>query len=420
MSQVAAAQAETQNRLAEAITAGALPGAVQDRALELQADLEAPTRLSLLGLPRVGKTAVLNLLAGAQVVPEGCDLGTVQLVHGPVERTVLTLPDRENVTLDRLPTPAALAGLYPALTRIEAPLPALGRISLMKLGQAYDHEGQRRAIRWAVKQSDIMIWCTEAFSSVEQALWQTVPDHMHDHSVLLRTRMDMTRGERDGIVSALRGQAGDAFRHVLGVSAHEARAARTAETVDKDRMRAAGGTKLISTLLRQIERGRQHLIDEADVLLLKYGSAEPKPARARPKSAEAAATRKETPPERPTEAATEPADTAASNTAPDTSRQVFHAAIEHLGKVGRTLEANTDAAPRVVLDRSAATLDWMRDHLDSADLGTTGLAAHLRQMTQDAEDLVQLMRIEQTAETDTDAVLLLLQLKRGFQAALAA
>lgn len=413
------AQAETQGALCAAIGGGYLPAAVHSRALDLKEHLETPTRISLLGLPLVGKTNVLNLLAGASVVPEGCDLGTIQVVYGPVEQTTLTLPDRESVTLDGLPTAETSKQFCPALTRVEAPLAALARISLMELGQPADHAAQRRAIAWAVKQTDIMIWCTEHFTTVESGLWDLVPDHVRDHSVLLLTQTDTIRGLPEDAVNALRAHAGDQFRHVLGVSAHEARAAGASGTVDKDRMRASGGSKLISTLLREIEAGRQHIVDQADILLMQHPAPESEDASEQ-SSIEFAS--EPAPVEPELEMLQDPVSPVSESLGalPLDAAPVFDAAIKRLQQAGRTIAANVDAAPREVLGHSAEALDWLREHLETADLAETDTVVHLQQMTQDADDLVQLMRIEQTPDIETDAVLLLLQLKRRFQAALAA
>ena len=402
MSAVAAAQMDTQSALDGLIAAGHMPAAAQDRALDLQAQLAAPTRVTLLGWPRVGKSTVFNLLAGAPVVLEGCDLGTVQLVHGPVERTTLTLADRETVTLDGLPSADTAAEFAPALTRIEAPLPALARISLMELAQPTEPNGQRRAIAWAIKQTDVMIWCTETFTQVEGDQWAHVPEHVQDHSILLRTKSDLLRHQTASVVEGLSARVGDQFRHVLAVSAHEALAARASAEVDKERMRAAGGTKLISTLLKEIEAGRQYAVDQADILLAQYPAPvsqpktaiDPAPATAQPSSA---------------------AEPVQSDNA-----VVFDAAIDHLQAVGQALAANVDAAPREVLSQSADALDWLRTHLEAEEGADTDAYSHLQNMTQDAEDLVQLMRMEQSQDTATDAVLLLLQLKRELQAARAA
>lgn len=426
MSNTATAQAETQTALAAALAARHLPTDVRDRAERLHAQLDTPTRISLLGLPRIGKTGVLNLLAGAPVVPEGCDLGTVQVVHGPTEQTTLTLPDGDTATLDGLPSADKVAGLYPVLTRIEAPLPALTRISLLELGQTPDHEGQRRAVKWAIKQTDVMIWCTETFGPVENGLWQLMPDRLRDHSILLRTRTDEVGRRHEDICTALRDHVGNDFAYVLAVSTLRAREAGAAGSVDKDKMRASGGTKLISTLLHEIEAGRQYVVDQADILLRQHPAPEPTASSPDPEPINEPVVQDVV---EQTHAPEQPApEPAADDTTQDTQAEpdnivafdAFRTIIDRLQDVGRTLAADETVGPRAILDASAETLNWLGEHLEDADLPDTSVVERLRDMTQDADDLVQLMRIEHDDNVDTDAVLILLQLKRGFQAALAA
>ncbi|MEL6466563.1 MAG: hypothetical protein AAFQ58_16475 [Pseudomonadota bacterium] len=421
MSSTAVAQAETQAALAAALAGGYLPTDLQGRAEQLQSRMEARFRISLLGMPRVGKTSVLNLLAGASIVPERCDLGTLQVVHGSIEQTTLTLPDGETATLDGFPTAETVAGLYPVLTRIEAPLPALRRISLLELGQTPDHKGQRLAVKWAIKQTDIMIWCTETFGAVERTLWELMPNRVRDHSILLRTRSDELGRKQENTATALRAQVGHDFAHVLAVSAQQACEASLGGVVDRDKMRASGGTKLISTILREIESGKQHAVDQADILLKKYPPPQTKGRHQDARGIEAPS-QKPSVPEAPTPAdatPTTPPD-GADTPNPAIILDTYRAAVDRLQDVGRALVAEHAAASGAVLDASADALFWLGEHLDQAALPATQTTDHLRAMAQDAEDLVQLMRMEQTDEVGTDAVLVLLQLKRGFQAALAA
>ena len=98
----------------------------------------------------------------------------------------------------------------------------------------------------------------------------------------------------------------------------------------------------------------------------------------------------------------------------------FETAAKRLASVGSDLAEVTAPEPRQVLKHSAEALDWLGLYLEEADLPDTPAVVQARAMTQDAVDLVQLLRMEKADGAGTEAVLAVLQLKRGFQAALAA
>ena len=393
------------DNLSAALAEGRFPDAVSEQAEKLCKKLAAPTRITLFGMPLMGKTGVLNLLAGSIVVPEGVDLGTIQVEHGPTDKTIVTLQDGQTLEMPGLPDPEKLGQLVPALTRIQSPLPALAKISLMELGQSTQTNGQARAISWAAKQTDIGIWCTESFLDLELSQWLTTPERLRDHSLLLLTRADLLGKAREQALSVLRDKAGNDFALTLGVSVLEVQAAVATGSVDKDKMRASGGMKLISTLLRMIENGRQHMLDEAEVLMRTHLDIK----RAKPQL-----------PEQPAQAAPGIQDLPDPDARSEQVVTAFRSAADRLAEVGSSLSGVTDPEPRTVLDASAEALSWLGTHFEEADLPDIPVVLRARAMTQDAEDLVQLMQIEKADEDCTDAILALSQLKRGFQAAIAA
>lgn len=398
--------------LTAAIAADRFPTSVIAQAQVLRDALISPARITLLGLPGVGKTGVLNLLAGARVVPDLTPLGTIRVEHGPHDRTEITLADGSTAALDGLPDPARLNGNQPMLTRIQTPLPALTKINLMELNLGDDPVGQSRAINWAAKQTDIAIWCTNIFSEAEEALWLTTPDRMRDHGILLQTKMDQMSGNRAEAVAALHDIAGSEFAYALGVSVFEANAAAAHGGIDKQMMRASGGMKLISTILSEIETGRQNMVDQADVLLRMH--PEKTPAKVPEKTIAPVQVAVEPAPE------ASPQRDAADKKMPDTVVIAFDQAVQRLSQVGHELGGQDAPDTDTILDASIAALDWLCDHLDQADLPDTPAVARAQAMTQDADDLVQLMRIEGTQTGRTDAILALLQLKRELQTTLAA
>lgn len=263
------ASSDIQHSLAEALSAGALPSDIIPAAKKLLERLDAPVRVSLFGSPGSGKSRLLNLLVGADVIPEGVRLPTTQLAYADSDQATLTLSDGTNLQMASS-NPQEIAAQGPLFVRIERPLPALKKISVLEVVASDDPVEQARALAWAAKRTDIALWCTADFTSAEEELWHAVPDQLKDHAFLLRTKTDLLEGDsaRASLVDSLRDAASDLFIDVFPISARMALAARQAEGgVDRPQLRASGATALISAILKQVELGRQSRVDQAQILL---------------------------------------------------------------------------------------------------------------------------------------------------------
>ena len=119
--------------MSAALAAGRFPTSVASRAQDLLDRLNAPARITLFGMPQVGKTGVLNLLAGGAVAPDNFELGTVRVEYGPNNKTHFTFADGKTLAMDAAPDPVVLAKSSPMLTHIHAPLPALQKLSLIHI-----------------------------------------------------------------------------------------------------------------------------------------------------------------------------------------------------------------------------------------------------------------------------------------------
>lgn len=462
MASVAEAQQSTQTALAEAIAERRFPPKAAERAAKLLNRLETPTRVTVLGLPKSGKTGVFNLLAGEAVLPEGMP-ATVQMIHGDAPKATVTVKDGSKLTLEGPHDMQRIASLAPVFIQLEHNLAALKKISLLEVVTSYDRVEQIQAIKWAMKQTDIAIWCTDDFGASEQALWMDAPDAMKDHAILLRTRADALGSARSQAVQQLERQAGNEFAFFFAVSAHEAYAARANPGgVDKARLKASGAMSLISTILRQIERGRQYSVDQAEILLHQHANSEPQPEMPKPPVLEVPA---EAAPAKPPvletsdpepvkppvldEPAPEPepvkppvleAPAPEPKPAPETAevevpdettapaeagmsddiRSVFQTALSLLEDTGAKLAEIDASEPAEVINISARSVSRLSDQMEEADLPETADVVQFRDMAIDASDLMQLLKIEGDEISALDAVSAMLQLKRGLQAKLAA
>lgn len=258
-----------QTELKQAVQSGLLPDSEHEKAEKLLMRLQEPVRLALLGMPASGKSKLMNLLVGRDVIPDRARLPTLQLVHGGTEQTVCTLPDGSKKILDGVDTDE-IAALSPVFVEMQMPQPALLKISILEVVAPNDPNAIHRASQWAAKRADVALWCTRGFTEPEQRIWSAMPDLIKDHAFCMITHADFlkSQGLFEAAVSAVSSAASDDFKHILAIATNDAIAARGADgSVDKAAMRESGGSALISAVLKEVDRGRQSAVDTADVLL---------------------------------------------------------------------------------------------------------------------------------------------------------
>lgn len=430
--------ARVQSDLARAVASGLFSEQVQSQAETLLSRLERPVRVAVIGLPGSGKSSLLNLLVGQDIVGDGVRLPTLQLVHGETTQATCTLPDGSKQTL-ATSDPAAIAALEPVFVEMALPLPALGKISLLEVVAPEDPNALHRASQWAAKRAEIVLWCTQEFTEVEQRIWRQMPDNIKDFSLLLITHMDVLQedGRFDGIKGAVRTAALGEFNKILPIAVPRALAARQLDgTVDKDKMRDSGGSALISAVLKQVATGKRSLIDMAEVLLLQNAET----LAAMPAAQEEPAQEVAKAPEQPATSETQEVTSgieklrtlAAKRAAEETAQTALHPAtreayqhvIDHLQKSGEKLEVQLrelgETAPSAVIAQCVDDIQWLCDYLnDNGDADDAALL-RARDTAYDAADLVQLMELEKRDSAALEAVSLMLQLKRELQADLAA
>jgi hypothetical protein len=263
-------------RLGQLLDRGLLPaGGPAEAAERLIERLERPARVALLGLPGSGKSAILNLLAGSVVVPETLRLPTIIVQHGAEPRMICTLTDGRTKALPGTDLADVLT-LAPALVTVELDLPALKVINLLEVSAGPMEAEQRRAATWASKRADIIIWCTTSYLPKEQLIWDSMPDVVKDNGFLFLTKTDLL-GSRDaatGMLDRVEQRAGEDFRHVLAISAKQARAAIAPDgTVDRAMFRDSGAAAVISTIKSRVQAANRADTDTAELLLARHVEA---------------------------------------------------------------------------------------------------------------------------------------------------
>ena len=84
--------------LEAALGSDKLPPAARDYARHLLRRLSSPVRVTVLGLPRSGKSELINMLVGRRLLPKDCVLPTTEIVYGETERMTITRIDGKRVT----------------------------------------------------------------------------------------------------------------------------------------------------------------------------------------------------------------------------------------------------------------------------------------------------------------------------------
>jgi hypothetical protein len=123
---------EVQEKLTQALESGRMPAGVEVRAKQLLARLCQPVRLGVLGRFGSGKSSLVNLLVGFEVLPYDVRLPTTQVTFAEKASAVCTLADG---TKREIATASAydITELKPLFVELRLPLPALRKFRFLKL-----------------------------------------------------------------------------------------------------------------------------------------------------------------------------------------------------------------------------------------------------------------------------------------------
>ena len=276
---VRAAADQVHEALSNALVAGKIPASSTETGESLLKRLRQPVRVTLMGLPKSGKSTLANLLLNDIVVPEGISLPTTQYVYAESPKAQLTLSDGRLEDLDGA-DPYEIAAAAPMFVEAGLPLAALGRINVLEIVAPATLQDQQRAMLWASKRTDLAVWCSERFDQSEQALWDTMPDAMKDNGFLLLTHADkaLANGEFEDLLGHIRHNFAYQFNKIMPIATPAAIASRRPDgSVDKAMMQKSGGLTLISSILRQVDMSLQATVDQAELMVKTYKDAPAQP-----------------------------------------------------------------------------------------------------------------------------------------------
>lgn len=389
--------------LSAALASDCVPGEARLHGARLLDRLKTPVNVVVMGKPQVGKSRLIHMILGRPLPLVA--LPAVEVMHGPRDRQLLL---REDARIEDW-TDGAGADLPEdaAMMRLELPEPLLTRMTLTEVTLQGPPEAMRAMADWAFGRADIVLWCTQGFDAIERALWAVAPDMLKDHSFLVLTKADhlLMKGQLQDRLADLSDIVAQEFHSLYPVATLQAISAR-AETgqTQRDLWSASGGRALHDVVLRLIETGRRADADNALLFLSRYaaamGQAKPQPRPAAPAP----------------EVHPDPAKDAATDAPEDLERaQVLTEALSYLqDRADRLLSeldmTASDDCGHVLAHclETATTLSDLLGEFSREDAALTGLQDDI----QESADMMLLLQLEQSEDAATDAVTLLLQLKK--------
>ncbi|MEM6340075.1 MAG: hypothetical protein AAF729_02900 [Pseudomonadota bacterium] len=447
------------DRLREGIENGLFDAQATERAEAFISRLKSPVRVAVMGHRRSGKSSLVNVLAGAPILPDGLPLPTLQATHGDVEKTVCTYP---NGTKKTFPTvvPADLVSGDPIYIEMVRPLNALRTVSLLEVVMDGTLQERAKALAWAAKRCDIALWCTSEFDAEERALWGSLPAGLKSHAFLVLTRAD-TLGDTDAIKARLAevsSAAKNAFFQVRPIASNMAlNAIKPDGRIDTDGFTRSGAKALVGDVLQKVKQGRQGVRDAAEAFFQPYSptpEAETQPEATTEELAKPAVEPVATEPvakepvAKDVRKAPEDLDVRAADSAPSPTdddfvfvsekskkpakskplapelRQSIQSVITYISDRGIELATDVRAGgDKAAPDVMAGLLDdaiWLTEFLSDPAFSNETAVDPIKNTAHDIADLIQLMEMEKSPAATIDAVCLVLQIKRDMRVLLAA
>lgn len=427
--------------LRQAVKNGTVPEAAKDHAQHLLHRLSSPVRVTLMGRPGSGKSELLNMLIGQRILPKNAGLPTLELVFGTAEKAIVTNSRGQKSVFDSLDFDE-IRKKKPAFLRFELPLEILKRISILEVVTDGALAELSSAIDWAVRRTDIAVWCTQNMAEDEQTLWAKVPDGMKDHAFLALTKADVlsSKKELSKRILGMETIVAEEFHSMFAVATLHAQKAQNPDgSVDEAKFHASGGGALSSELLRHAERGRRADFDSAQLFLVRHKIPEISPAAAakvaQPDEDFQPRAISELPPRKsksaPKEVAAQESDIPAKPASLDQSEKapevenvtLFSDAARFLRRRGEGLsdkvgELETGEAGGLV-EQCVDAVEHLVDLFSNDNSGCPAADAFIDDLSE-ASELMVLMQVEGGDAPAADAVTLLLQLRRDIEMSLAA
>lgn len=370
--------------LIAALDQGRVPPSLTARAQAAIDDSGKPLGVALLGWQGAGKTALLQMLAGSTLWPQGQRLPTLQLRHGASAQAICTSADGRKTRVDPSDITAMIAQ-NPIFVDLQLPLPSLATLSLLDVASPADPADMAKACHWAAARSDVLLWVGRDCDSATQMLWAGLPDRIKDNAFFVLTHLQDLRdhGLLDARLAQIQAAVGGDFQQVMPI---DSPAALLAQQTQPAALAATGGLALIAALRDRMDQRHRAAQAVAGAILARCA---PVPAPIQAAAPEPAAQ-----PDRPAAA----------------PQELCQKALAHIQAQSRDL---AQASPAQIITQVAQQLYFVSAILDDA---TDPALAPMRAAAYDAADLAQLLVIEKRDQVAEDALCLLAQITQDLQA----
>ncbi len=410
-------------RLSESLAAGLIPRQYTGWSRRLLTRLQKRVQVVVIGLPGSGKSALIDMLLGDQVLGQGPSGGMVEITYGPDARAEIEGADGQIRSLDGTladQREALVEGPAALRMRQELPDARLRGMSLTEIALFGAPARQSAIMKQAVAYADILLFCSADFSGPEQALWAEVPDEKKDHSFLVLTMADrrIMRGTLTEAIAALEDVAAQEFLGLYPLAAIQGLTAQVGRAegagVDRQLWHSSGGKRLYDDLMHQIDQGRTSDLDQAEMLLRQFALLEETPRATATAQAPAPS-----PTSRPVEAEVmrpvRPENAPRTAPVPARDSDLLEEAAAMIRVQAQRLMADYDAADAPDLNCIFdGTLSALRDVLATVQphAKSSDRLRAVEDAAREGEEVVMLCQLEQNEEAAVDAVTVLLQLRR--------
>lgn len=369
---------------------------ISAQAQRLTSRLRSTVRVVFLGFPGMGKLDIVNaIIEGPRLPAEAADV-TVELRYGKTEAVEVTHADG-NVTRREGPLqPSDFADA--AFTVVERPIPVLRQVSLLNVVADVDTDEQNAAIAWAASRTDIALWCSHRFGPYDREIWSKVPESVKDHAFLVLTGCDIEKA------SDIKARYRDEFVDVYSIDV-----ASTGKSADE-----TGVGELADRIAYHAQLGRRADLDSAMLFLKSHEmplALKPATPRDAPAS-DASASREEA-------VAMPTGEDSAVAEFDEIPRDLFERGITLVRESGETilndLRSSEAFDTSLMVGQCRETLTQLGDLIADHDEASQPSVMWLGDMVMDAESLVTLLESEKGDDAVTDAVSILLQVRRDLE-----
>ncbi|MBO9474213.1 hypothetical protein J7413_11745 [Shimia sp. R10_1] len=382
-------------QLHSALETGRLPAHHQALGVQVLDHLSQAVSVVVLGRAGSGKSSLINMLMGGEVLAPPASVEMCDVVYG--DRAKLTLGWSDGTTRAFWGTAVDASEAEGAIwAKYELPLQTLRSQRYCEIAQPNEPTRQRDLLETALAKGQVFVWCSELFDRAEQKIWTALPETVKDHSFLALTKADrqIMKGDLSERIAELEAVAADEFLGLHPVATLHGLKARCAENFQADLWEASGGRDLSEAVQAQVQKGRSADLDQAAMLLAQVPDRDVAPTQA---------------------------DTLGrgrnDTEAPCDQQMVLLDELQtHLQTAAQEMLADLDAGKvpdaDVVVSRCTSALNGLTEMLSDAAATEGGVFEGLMDDAQDGGETLTLLQVEQNAKAAEDAVVVLLQLKK--------